>query len=64
MGRNQLSSDDKYKYISKSLAELILQSCNNSCGKPSDYSYILEFQSVDIIAKVAPTITLFDLSAM
>ena len=41
---NELSEDCNYNYVFESLAELILEKCHSSWGKPSDYNYISEFQ--------------------
>ena len=41
---NQSSEDCNYNFTILSLAEEILQRWNSSCGRPSDYNYILEFQ--------------------
>ena len=35
---------EDYNYDYFKIRSLILQSCNISCGKPSDYSYISELQ--------------------
>ena len=40
---NSFSEDYNYNYSFESLAELILEKCIRSWGKPSDYNYISEF---------------------
>ena len=49
---NQFPDDYNYSYISESLAELILEKCNGSWGKPSDCNYNLEFQEEFILQKL------------
>ena len=60
---NDFSNDYNYNYSFESLAKLILQSYNTSCGKkPSDYNYISKSQEELILQKVHLQITLFNLS--
>ena len=51
-GGVSFSEDYTDNDIFQSLAELILQSCNTSCGKPSDYNCISEFQEELTLQKV------------
>ena len=59
LSSGKISEDYNYNYIIESLAELILEKCNCSWGKPSDYNYISEFQEELILKNITHTIYIF-----
>ena len=46
---NYFTEHYNYNYVFESLAEIILEKYSSSCGKPSDYNSILEFQEEFIL---------------
>ena len=61
---NRLSEEYNYNSMFESLAEFILQSCNTSCGKPSDdHNYMLVPRGIHCTKVTLGTLANFHLSS-